>query len=463
MTEAPCHGTPATPPPVVLHRPHPSGARPARRAACAVALLLAAIGWSAAATAAPPRAAAPAAARAPADAPLHIWHCWASPGEHERSKVLARHLAQRGLHWTIEDPVCGSGNGALSAFTQRFQHRQPRPAAVMTAGEGAPPLAAKGLLLPLDTVAREQGWEEVVPYALQDWARFRGHWIAAPLFVHSTNLLWFNKPLLDRLGGTVPDTWDELIALLERAQAEGIVPVGIGADAWETSFWFESVAAGAGGAEFYRRFFLEHDRQAYDEAVVRRIFARMAQLRPYLRANAASRDWSHASLALQGKALLQMQGSWLNGELRQRGLEAGRDYLCPRFPDTQGMVLYIGDQVGFVRHAPVAPSAQQAFMRMVMDIDFQREMAIASGAAPARVDVPDTGADLCGRQAIRDLRSANMRRTVLAAFSALSPRSVQQHINDIVTQHLHGRIDDERATARLKDLILGTGPVGPER
>jgi glucose/mannose transport system substrate-binding protein len=411
------------------------------------------------------KAAGDHATKAPQEGqPLHVWHCWASPGEQRRSEVLARHLARHGVHWTIDQPVCVNGNSALSVFTQRFQHRLPRPAAVMTAGEGAPPLAAKGLLLPLDAVAREQEWEEVVPYALQDWARYRGHWIAAPLFVHSTNLLWFNKPLLDRLGGTAPDTWDELIALLERAQQAGIVPVGIGSDAWEYSFWFESVAAGAGGAEFYRRFFLEHDRRAYDEAVVRRIFARMAQLRPYLRANAASRDWSGASsLVEQGKALLQMQGSWLNGELRQRGMEAGRDYLCPRFPDTQGMVLYIGDQVGFVRGAAVDPATQHAFMRMVMDVDFQREMGIASGAAPARVDVPDTGADLCGRQAIRDLRSANMRRTVLAAFSALSPRSVQQHINDIVMQHLQGRIDDARAIERLKDLILGTGPVGPER
>ncbi|ABM32861.1 ABC transporter substrate-binding protein [Paracidovorax citrulli] len=442
-----------------------AGRLPARVAGWLAGLLLAA--WAAAAAGASPikpREAARPAPRAAEPTALHIWHCWASPGEHQRSEVLARHLARHGLHWTIEEPVCGNGNSALSVFTQRFQHRLPRPAAVMTAGEGAPPLAAKGLLLPLDAIAREQEWEEVVPYALQDWARFRVHWIAAPLFVHSTNLLWFNKPLLDRLGGTVPDTWDELLELLGRAQAAGIVPVGIGADAWEYSFWFESVAAGAGGAEFYRRFFLEHDRRAYDEAIVRRIFARMAQLRPYLRANAASRDWSSASdMVEEGKALLQMQGSWLNGELRQRGMEAGQDYLCPRFPDTQGMVLYIGDQVGFVRGAQVDPAAQRVFMRMVMDTDFQREMGIASGAAPARVDVPDTGADLCGRQAIRDLRSANMRRTVLAAFSALSPRSVQQHINDIVMQHLQGRIDDARATQRLKDLILGTGPVGPER
>ncbi|WP_415266020.1 ABC transporter substrate-binding protein [Acidovorax sacchari] len=448
--------------PAALFRSH---RRPARGAGWMAGLLLAT--WAAAATGASPikaREAARPAPRAADTSVLHVWHCWASPGEHQRSAVLARHLARHGLHWTIEEPVCGNGNSALSVFTQRFQHRLPRPAAVMTAGEGAPPLAAKGLLLPLDAVAREQEWEEVVPHALQEWARFRGHWIAAPLSVHSTNLLWFNKPLLDRLGGTVPDTWDELLALLARAQEAGIVPVGIGADAWEYSFWFESVAAGAGGAEFYRRFFLEHDRRAYDEAVVMRIFARMAQLRPYLRANAASRDWSSASgLVEQGKALLQMQGSWLNGELRQRGMEAGQDYLCPRFPDTQGMVLYIGDQIGFVRGAQVDPAAQRTFMRMAMDPDFQREMGIASGAAPARVDVPDTGADACGRQAIRDLRSANMRRTVLASFSALSPRSVQQHINDIVMQHLQGRIDDARATQRLKDLILGTGPVGPER
>jgi len=397
-------------------------------------------------------------------ASLSIWHCWASAGEHRRSEVLARHLKQRGLNWTIEPPVCSNGNGALSAFTQKFTQGRQRPVAVMTAGEGAPPLAAKGLLLPLDDVAAEQEWNEVVPDALQDWAKYRGHWIAAPLGVHSTNLLWINKPLMDRLGGRAPDTWEDLLALLQRAQEAGMVPVGIGSDAWEYSFWFEAVAAATGGAEFYRRFFLQHLKEAYDEKTVRQIFARFSQLRPYLNPNAKSRDWSSASgLIEEGKALMQMQGSWLNGELRQLGMVAGTDYLCLRFPDTQGMVLYIGDQVGFVRNPSHPARDLKAFTRLIMDVDFQREMSIASGAAPARVDVSDTGADLCGQQAIRDLRRANMQRTVLAAFTALSPRSLQDVLNGIVMLHLRGKITDAEAADRLRALITSTPPVGPEQ
>ncbi|WCM94997.1 extracellular solute-binding protein [Acidovorax sp. NCPPB 2350] len=408
----------------------------------------------------------PAPKAPPADAPLQIWHCWAAPGEQGRSAVLARHLARHGLRWNAEDaPVCGSG-GALATYTKRLQQRKPRPVALVATGETAPALAARGVLLPLDAIAREQDWDTLVPPAVREWAQYQGHWIAAPLAIHSTNMLRIDPSLLGRLGATPPQTWEDLLALLRRAKAAGIAPLDAGSEAADASLWFDAVAAATGGAEFYRRFFLEHDPLAYDDAVVRRIFQRMAQLRPYLQRDAAGR-------AAPGRALLRLQGGWFQGEWHPRGPRPGRSDLCAHFPGTQGMVLFVGEQIGFVRGANVAPAARQAFMRMALDPGFQQEMAAAAGTAPARTGPPGSethtdagseGADACGRQALHGLPEAGgPQPTPMAAFSVLSPRSVRQHLNEIVAQHLQGRIGDARAAARLKDLVLGTGPVGPER
>ena len=51
-----------------------------------------------------------------------------------------------------------------------------------------------------------------MPEALQEFSKYDGHWIAAPVNVHSTNWVWANKALLDELGIAAPTTWDELVA-----------------------------------------------------------------------------------------------------------------------------------------------------------------------------------------------------------------------------------------------------------
>ena len=62
-----------------------------------------------------------------------------------------------------------------------------------------------------------------MPAALQNFSKYDGKWIAAPVNVHSTNWVWINKKALDAAGGKAPETWDELIAVLDKMKANGII------------------------------------------------------------------------------------------------------------------------------------------------------------------------------------------------------------------------------------------------
>ena len=62
----------------------------------------------------------------------------------------------------------------------------------------------------------------MVPAALQNFSKYDGNWIAAPVNVHSTNWVWINKAALDAAGGKAPETWDELVAVLDKMKANGI-------------------------------------------------------------------------------------------------------------------------------------------------------------------------------------------------------------------------------------------------
>lgn len=182
----------------------------------------------------------------------------------------------------------------------------------------------------------------------------------------------------------------------------------------------------------------------------------MTVLGRYLDPGFKTRTWDQATdLVRSGKALMQVQGSWVNGELNYHGLVPGQDYDCFRFPDTQGVFLFNSDQYMLFNDNPSDPQTRMSFVSILMDPELQRELNIATGAAPARVDVARKTFNSCGQQAISDMRNANMRRTLMGsiAMGNANPRATKEAIYQIVHEHVLGMINDEQATQRLQQAI----------
>ena len=102
--------------------------------------------------------------------------------------------------------------------------------------------AKEGALANLNAVAGPGGWDAVVPEALQEFSKYDGQWVAAPVNIHSTNWVWANKALLDELGIAQPTTWDELVAAMEKVKAAGKVAVAHGGQPWQDATIFDAVA-----------------------------------------------------------------------------------------------------------------------------------------------------------------------------------------------------------------------------
>lgn len=386
---------------------------------------------------------------------VEVSHWWVSEGERASIDVIRHHTEAKGLAWH-ETVFAGSGTSRyMDMLKQRAANGQP-PMAAQVIGYDIHDWASQGKLVILDDIAAAEEWDEVVPYGIQHLSKYQGHWVAAPINAHSTNWLWINHAQFARLGLEAPDTWADLLGMLDKAKAAGLIPLAIGHEAWEHTLLFESVAVGAGGAEFYRRAFLELDPSALDEDLLRLIFQRMSQLRGYLDPGFARRSWDQATdLVRNGQALLQVQGSWVDGEFHFHGLQPGRDYECLRFPDTQGVFLFNSDQYMLLSDHPADPDTRRTFVSTLMTIELQRDLNLAAGAAPARVDVPRDSFDVCGRQAISDLRGANMRRTLMGsiAMGNANPGPVKNDIYQVVSDHLYSRIDDAEASRRLRAVI----------
>lgn len=386
---------------------------------------------------------------------VEFMHWWVSAGEQASINVLKQRLNQQDIAWQ-ESAHAGSGTSRYGdILSKRIAANQP-PTAAQIIGHDIQKLASQGILQPLDELASAGEWDEVIPNDIQLLSKYQGHWIAAPINAHSTNWLWVNNALLKQIGGREPDTWQDLIKLLEQAKAADVTPLAIGREAWEHTLLFESVAAGVGGAEFYRHAFIDLEPKALKSDLLLTVFQRMSQLRTYLDKDFSTRYWNDATdLVRTGQALLQVQGTWVNGEFTALNLQPGIDYQCFNFPDTQGMFLFNSDQYVVFKNSTTNLTTRNKFVKTLMDANFQRDVNQRTGAAPARTDVSLSTFNSCAQRSIAHMRSSNMRRSLMGsiAMGNANPPHIKEAIYAVVSDHLYARISDAEAVRRLQSVL----------
>lgn len=171
---------------------------------------------------------------------VEVLHWWTSGGEAAALTVLKDNLAAQSIGW-LDMPVAGGGGeSAMTTLRARVTAGNP-PTAVQMLGFDIQDWAAEGALGNLNAVATAEGWDAVVPAALQAFSKYEGNWIAAPVNVHSTNWVWANKAVLDGLGIAQPTTWDEFVAAMQAVEDSGLVALAHGGQAWQEATVFDGV------------------------------------------------------------------------------------------------------------------------------------------------------------------------------------------------------------------------------
>ena len=381
---------------------------------------------------------------------VEVLHWWTSGGEAAALDVLKKDLEGKGISWTDMPVAGGGGTEAMTVLRARVTAGN-APTAVQMLGFDILDWAKEGALGNLDEVAGKEGWDKVIPGALQKFSKYDGHWIAAPVNVHSTNWMWINKAALDKAGGKEPANWDELIALLDNFKAQGITPIAHGGQPWQDATIFDAVVLSLGN-DFYKKAFIDLDSATLGSDKMKEAFDRMTKLRSYVDDNFSGRDWNLASgMVIEGKAGLQFMGDWAKGEFLKAKKEPGKDFVCMRFPGTQGSVTFNSDQFAMFKVAADKVPAQLAMASAIESPTFQSAFNVVKGSVPARTDVPDTAFDACGKKAIKDLAEANKNGTLMGsmAHGHANPAAVKNAIYDVVTREFNGELTSEAAVKEL--------------
>ena len=386
---------------------------------------------------------------------VEVLHWWTSGGEAAALNVLKGDLEGQGIGWQDMPVAGGGGTEAMTVLRARVAAGDP-PTAVQALGFDILDWGAQGALANLNDVAAKEGWDDVVPEALQAFAKFDGKWISAPVNVHSTNWVWANKSVLDANGIAVPETWEDFTAAVEKLAAAGVTPIAHGGQAWQDATVFDAVAMSTGGPEFYKAAFIDLDEEALGSDTMKEAFDRMAFIRDHVDDNFSGRDWNLATaMVINGEAGFQMMGDWAKGEFLNAGKVPGEDFLCFRFPGTQDQVTFNADQFMMFDQGGVVSDEQAALASAILSTSFQSAFNVVKGSVPARTDVSNEAFDACGKQGMADLAAAASSGNLFGsmAHGHANPASVKNAIYDVVTAHFNGEYDSATAVEELVDAV----------
>ena len=180
-----------------------------------------------------------------------------------------------------------------------------------------------------------------------------------------------------------------MIAALDKIKGAGYVAARPRRPALAGRDDLRRVVNSTGGIEFYKKALIDLDPRRSARDTMKQVFDRMAKLRTYVDDNFSGRDWNLATaMVISGKAGMQIMGDWAKGEFLNAGKKPGVDFLCFRYPGTQGTVtVQLPTSSSMFKVGEDQRAAQIELAKSIMAPSFQSAFNVVKGSVPARTDV----------------------------------------------------------------------------
>ena len=102
---------------------------------------------------------------------------------------LKRLLEAKGHTWKDFAVAGGGGESAMTVLKSRVVSGKP-PTAAQIKGPSIQEWGDEGVLATLDEVAKQGGWDELLPAVVANVMKYKGSYVAVPVNVHRVNWMW---------------------------------------------------------------------------------------------------------------------------------------------------------------------------------------------------------------------------------------------------------------------------------
>jgi glucose/mannose transport system substrate-binding protein len=371
---------------------------------------------------------------------VEVLHWWTSGGEARSVAELKKMLEAKGDKWKDFAVAGGGGENAMTVLKSRVVSGKP-PTAAQVKGPGIQEWGAEGVLANLDDTAKAGKWDSLLPPVVSNVMKYKGNYVAVPVNVHRVNWMWVNPEVFKKAGAKVPTTWDEFVTAADKIQKAGFVAVAHGGQPWQDATVFESIALGVGGAEWYRKAFVDLDPKALNSPQMEKSFATLRTLQKYVDKDAANRDWNLATaMVINGKAAMQFMGDWAKGEFTAAKKSPGKDYVCMPAPGTKNAFTFnIDSFIMFQQKDPDARKAQADLAEAIMDPKFQEVFNLNKGSIPVRMGMDLSKFDQCAKDSAAEFTAAAKAGSLVPSWAheMAMPPANKGAMFDVVTAFMN--------------------------
>jgi glucose/mannose transport system substrate-binding protein len=336
----------------------------------------------------------------------------------------------------------GAGSNAIVELAKRLQAGDPPDVWQTFAGKSVQGYARRGVVRSVESVFdREDLRTRMNPTILRSMMR-GGQPYGVPTGAHRSNVLWFNRELLERAGVTPPSggyTLAAFLADLKTVKATGATPLCLGAkDRFTTAELFENTLLSAIGSRGWTD--MVDDELDWRSGRVQTALKAFSAMLGYSDPKASELTWDQATkkLASGGCAFESMNDSAF-GELVAAGAKEGEDFGVTAFPGTDESFLAVVDVFVAATKAKNAKNAL-AFLGDISEPDTQLAFHKAKGSVPVLRDVDVSSLTAYQRSSSKALWASPVLLSI-AHGEAMSPE-FQEGFYDAVFTYVRTRSAD---------------------
>jgi len=387
---------------------------------------------------------------------------WSAGSDGAAITALGKKFEEKGGVWQ-HSPVPGFTTEMMNKLRAQIMAGDP-PACSQLKG---PEIAAWSKIAPtvdLDAVVAAAGYEKVVAPDLAKLHKPNGKWIALPLQIYSTNMLFLSKRAMDKAkADKVPVTWADFNDLADKMKAGGVAyPIANGGTRPDDGQKFEASLAGISPAA-YRAAIMNLDSKALEGPEVKAAFVQVRKIADWMDPNVGAQHFStNLKRFVDGDMGMMIMGGWAQGVLRNAGFKFDDFTIAPGPSDNSKPVFLLNaDAFIFWQRKEADLQAGQTLMaQLVMDPAIQTMYSQITGSIPVRTDVDLSGEGWSDGQrrtaaALKDAIASN-QAVLSVAHNMAQENGLTAAMIDVITEYVKNKtIKPEQAVTRLAKAVEG--------
>ncbi|TFV35074.1 carbohydrate ABC transporter substrate-binding protein [Bradyrhizobium frederickii] len=387
---------------------------------------------------------------------------WSAGSDGAAITALGKKFEEKGGVWQ-HSPVPGFTTEMMNKLRAQIMAGDP-PACSQLKG---PEIAAWSKIAPtvdLDAVVAAAGYEKVVAPDLAKLHKPGGKWIALPLQIYSTNMLFLSKRAMDKAkADKVPVTWADFNDLAEKMKAGGVAhPIANGGTRPDDGQKFEAALAGISPLA-YRAAIMNLEKKALEGPEIKAAFAQVRKIADWMDPNVGAQHFStNLKRFIDGDMGMMIMGGWAQGVLRNAGFKL-EDFMIAPGPSDNGKPVFLLNADAFIfwqRKEADLQAGQTLMAQLVMDPAIQTMYSQITGSIPVRTDVDLSGEGWSEGQrttakALKEAIASN-QAVLSMAHNMAQENGMTAAMIDVITEYVKNKtIKPEQAAIRLAEAVEG--------